>query len=77
MLFCFAFSDAHDGVIAHAVTSRDAINTGVWLSELSGDSAVSFRARPEQDFARVATLSAFRDELLIPRPAVIGSLMFT
>jgi hypothetical protein len=69
--FCLAFSDAHDGVIAHAVASRDAINTSVWLGEFSHDSAVSFGARPEQDFAGVATLVALRDEPLILRQAVI------
>ena len=69
--FCLAFSDAHDGVIAHAVASRDAINTSVWLGEFSHDSAVSFGARPEQDFAGVATLVALRDEPLILRQDVI------
>jgi hypothetical protein len=45
--FCLAFSDAHDGVIAHAVASGDAINTGIRLGEFSHDSAVGFGARPE------------------------------
>ena len=56
--FCFAFSDAHDGVIAHAVASGDAINTSVWLGEFSHDSAVSFGARPEKEFADVTCLRA-------------------
>jgi hypothetical protein len=58
----FAFSDAHDGVIAHAVASRDAINTSVRFGEFSHDSAVSFGARPEQDFAGVASLRALWSE---------------
>ena len=58
----FAFSDAHDGVIAHAVASRDAINTGVWLGEFSHDRAVSFGARPEKEFAGLASLRAFWSE---------------
>ena len=60
--FCLAFSDAHDGMIAHAVASRDAINTSVWLGEFSRDSAVGFGARPEREFARVASLPAFWSE---------------
>src|SRR5262245_3235635 len=56
--FCFAFSNAHDCVIAHTVSARDAINTGVWLGEFSLDSAVRFGARSVQDFAGVATLVA-------------------
>ena len=59
--FCLAFSDAHDGVIAYAL-SRDAINTSVWLGEFSHDSAVGFGARPEQEFAGVARLRAFWSE---------------
>ena len=51
---CLAFSDAHDGVIAHAVASGDAINTGVRLSEFYDDSAVGFGARPEQRFFPLA-----------------------
>ena len=50
-VFCLAFSDAHDGVIAHAVASGDAINTSVRLREFSHDSAIGFGARPEEDFA--------------------------
>ncbi len=60
--FCLAFSDAHDGVIAHAVASGDAINTSVWLGEFSHNSAVGFGARPEQEFAGVASLRAFESE---------------
>ena len=44
-------------MIAHAVASGDAINTSVWLGEFSHDSAVSFGARPEKEFAGVASLS--------------------
>jgi len=58
-------------VIAHAVASGDAINTGVWLGELSGNSAVSFGAGPEQDFAGVATLVSLWDEPFILNLAVI------
>jgi hypothetical protein len=54
MLFCLAFSDAHDGVIAHAIASGGAINTSIWLGEFFRDSAIGFGARPEQDFASVA-----------------------
>ena len=50
-------------MIAHAVASRDATNTGVRLGEFSGDSAVSFGARPKQDLTGVATLVALWDEL--------------
>jgi hypothetical protein len=39
-----------------------AINTGVWLGELSGNSAVSFGASPKQDFAGLPTLVALWDE---------------
>ena len=60
--FCLAFSDAHDGVIAYAIASGDASNTIVWLGEFSDDSAVGFGARPEQEFAGVARLRAFRSE---------------
>ena len=60
--FCLAFCDAHDGVIAHAVASRDAINTSVWLGEFSHDSAVSFGASPKQDFAGLPMLVALWDE---------------
>ena len=60
--FCLAFSDAHDGVIAHAVASRDAINTSVWLGEFSHDSAVSFGTRPKKEFSGVASLRAFWSE---------------
>ena len=62
MLFCLAFSDAQDGVIAHAIASGDAINTSVWLGEFSRDSAVGFGTRPEQEFAGVASLRAFWSE---------------
>ena len=60
--FCLAFSDAHDGVIAHSIASGDAINTSVWLGQFSYDSAVGFRARPEEEFAGVASLKAFWSE---------------
>jgi hypothetical protein len=69
--FCFALSDAHYSVIAYAVASGDAINTGVWLGEFSGDSAVRFGARPEQGFAGVATLVALREEPLLLDLAII------
>ena len=52
--FCLALPDSYDGVIAHAIASRDAINTSVWLGEFSHDSAVSFEARPKKEFAGVA-----------------------
>jgi len=70
--FCFAFSNAHYCVITHAIASGDAINTGVWLGKFSCDKAVSFGARPEQDFTGVATLSALRDAPLILILAVIS-----
>ncbi len=64
-------SRAHYGVIAHAIASGDAINTGVWLGEFCCDRVVSFGARPEQDLTGVATLVALWDEPLILRLAVI------
>ena len=68
-------------MITHAVASGDAINTGVRLGEFSGDSAVSFGARPEQEFAGVATLcESFGARSRLPfvdsvRP-LFGSIMF-
>ena len=58
-------------MIAHAVASGDAINSGVWLGDLSGDSALSFWAGPKQDFAGVPTLVALWNEPLILNLAVI------
>ena len=60
--FCLAFSDAHDGVIADAIASGDAINASVRLGEFSYDRTVGFAACPEQDFAGVASLRAFWSE---------------
>jgi hypothetical protein len=54
--FCFPFSDAHDGVIAHAIASGDAINASVGLGEFSHYSAVGLT--PEKEFAGVASLRA-------------------
>ena len=62
MMFLHSFWAVHDGVIAHAIASRDAINTGVRLGESSLDSAVGSGARPEQEFAGVASLRAFWSE---------------
>ena len=62
IVFGLAFSDAHNGVIAYAIASGDAINTSVWLGEFSHDSAVCFGARPEKEFAGVASLRSFWSE---------------
>ena len=49
-------------MVADAIVSGDAINTGVWLGEFTGDRALTFGARPKQDIAGVATLVALWDE---------------